>query len=68
MSIKPSADLLHALGTLPADRTAARPNVGRTDAARPAARQFAPKQSMPTQADIKSGRNYRPGTFLDIYA
>jgi hypothetical protein len=63
MQIKPSADLLQALGTMPA-ASAPRPQATNLQPTRTPA---APKMNMPTAADLKSTRNFRPGTFLDIY-
>lgn len=62
MQIKPSSDVLQALGALPVDRAAARPKVAAARAAPPVQKQLAVKP-----ADAQPGRNYRPGTFLDIY-
>ncbi|HLF58228.1 MAG TPA: hypothetical protein VI732_01225 [Alphaproteobacteria bacterium] len=62
MQIKPSADVLQALGSLPVDRVPGRPKVATAQAARPV-----PKETAPKQADVGSSRSYRPGTFLDIF-
>ena len=65
MDIKPSSEVLKALGTLHADRVAAKPPVSPASQSSPARfnRAEAPaKPDMPRPA-----RSYRPGTFLDIY-
>jgi len=72
MQIKPSADVLQALSSLPADRVAARPKLAPPQAPRSklAAAQ-APRavagQAAPKPPGANPGRSYRPGTFLDIY-
>ena len=71
MQIKPSSDVLQALGNLPVERAPARPKPAAVQQlrapAKPAAKQVAPRNSVPAPTDLKPGRNYRPGTFLDIY-
>lgn len=65
MDIKPSGDVLRALGALNADRVAVKPPVSppeQSAAARLKRAEAPAKSELPGLA-----RFYRPGTFLDIY-
>ena len=65
MDIKPSSEVLKALGTLHADRVAAKPPVSpanESSAARLKRAEAPAKPDMPRPA-----RFYRPGTLLDIF-
>ena len=65
MDIKPSSEVLKALGTLHADRVAAKPPVSQPEQSNAARLKLAEE---PAKLDMpRSARLYRPGTFLDIY-
>jgi hypothetical protein len=63
MDIKPSADVLQAIGSLHAERFAAKPRVAAP--AVQAVRQTSAPNTPPQ--DINPARLYRPGSFLDIF-
>lgn len=65
MDIKPSGDVLKALGALPTERAAAKPRVAdvrQPERARLKRADAPAKPELPRQA-----RAYRPGTILDIF-
>ena len=75
MSIKPSADVLNAIASLPVNRIAVKPRVAPTPSVQPAqkaANQKAGNQPSNPSANssaspaLNPNRYYRPGTILDI--
>ncbi len=65
MEIKPSGDVLKALGALPMERVAAKPRVAPPE---PTKRARLERAEAPVKAEAsRPARFYRPGALLDIY-
>jgi hypothetical protein len=78
MQIKPSADVLNAIASLPVNRITVKPKVAPAQPVKPASSVQAAKKTDKHSANqasanqsagpaINPSRYYRPGTILDIY-